>query len=139
MSVLKQSACFTLATFLISLFFALLLAGSAQASPDQPSAAMQQMATIMHRLKHYPSPQGKQELQAIIDDQATNKNERVLASAMMHLQHVAMADDKAGLKRIMDDKRARADERDLAGIIYHLDHRPSSADKKMLEHMMPHM
>lgn len=138
MTSIKPVVYFSVATFLGSLFFALFLASSVQASPDQPSAAMQQMATIMHRLKHYPSPQGKQELQAIMDNHATSKNERVLASAMMRLQHAAMADDKPGLKHIMDDEGARAAERELAGIIYHLDHRPSSADKKMLQHMMPH-
>lgn len=126
----------TLATLLAVLLFAALATSTAQANPGQPTAAVQKMATIMHRLKHFPSPQGKQELQAIIDDRASNDNERVLATAMMNLQHKAMAEDKARLKQIMEDDGAPASERELAAIIYHLDHRPSSADKQKLQAMM---
>ncbi len=137
MKVLRLPASRALALLMTSLYFVTLLVGTAQASTDQPSAALQQMATIMHRLKHFPSPQGKQELQTIIDDRASNDNERALAGAMMNLQHKASADDKAHLKRIMDDNSAAANERELAAIIYHLDHRPSSTDKQKLQAMMP--
>ncbi len=137
MKALRLPASHALAILLTSLFFVTLPVGTAQASTDQPSVALQQMATIMHRLKHFPSPQGKQELQVIIDDRASNDNERTLAGAMMNLQHKASADDKARLKGIMDDSSAPANERELAAIIYHLDHRPSSADKQKLQTMMP--
>ena len=136
MKALNTPVSRTLATLLAGLFFATLAAASAQASMDQPSAALQQMATVMHRLKHFPSPQGKQALQAIIDAPASSANERLLASAMMNLQHKAAADDKPRLQRIMDDANAPAAERELAAIIYHLDHRPSSADKQKLQGMM---
>lgn len=132
----KSTAGYALATLLACLFLVALQAGPAQATTDQPSAAVQQMATIMHRLKHYPSPQGKQELQTIIDDRASSENERILARAMINLQHKAMGDDKTRLKRIMDNTGASASERELAGIIYRLDHRPSSADKQKLQAMM---
>lgn len=128
-----------LAGILGSLILASSLAGVAQANTGQPSAAVQQMATIMYRLKHFPSPQGKQELQAIIEDSASSENERVLARAMMNLQHRAMEDDKARLKHIMDDPDASNYERELAAIIYHLDHRPSSDDKQKLQAMMQPM
>ena len=123
-------------TLLIGFLLSGLLLGSAQANTDQPSAAVQKMATIMHRLKHFPSPQGRQELQAIIDDGASSKNERTLARAMMNLQHRAMDADKPQLQKIMDDAGAPAGERELAAIIYHLDHRPSSADRHKLQAMM---
>ncbi len=137
MKALRSPASRALAILLTALFFATLATGAAQASADRPTAAVQQMATIMHRLKHFPSPQGKQELQAIIDDRASSDNARILATAMMNLQHKAMADDKARLKGIMDDEGAPGHERELAAIIYHLDHRPSSADKQKLQAMMP--
>ncbi len=137
MKALRLPASRMLVTLLTGLFFVTLTTGTAQAGTDQPSAALQKMATIMHRLKHFPSPQGKQELQAIMDDRASNDNERALAGAMMNLQHKASADDKARLKRIMDNSNAPANERELAAIIYHLDHRPSSADKQKLQAMMP--
>ena len=136
MRTLKLPAGYVRATLLISLFFVSLLAGTAQANTDQPSATVQKMATIMHRLKHFPSPQGKQELQVIINDSASSENERALARAMLNLQHKALGDDKARMKLIMDDAQASASERELAGIIYHLDHRPSSADTQKLQAMM---
>ncbi len=129
-----------MALLLTGLFLAGLytVAARAHTHAGQPSAAVQEMATIMHRLKHFPSPQGRQSLQAIIDDSASSENERVLARAMMNLQHRALEDDKGRLKRLMDDPDASNHERELAAIIYHLDHRPSSADKQKLQAMMQH-
>jgi len=100
------------------------------------SPAMKKMATIMHRLKHFPSPQGKEELKQIINNTAATKNEKVLATAMLNLQHHATEADKVKLKVIMDDRKASTDERDLAGIIYNLNHRPTDEDKARLTKMM---
>ena len=106
--------------------------GPAAAKPS----AMQQMATIMHRLKHFPSPQSKDTLQHIIANPATGEREKDLATAILNLNHRALLDDKIKLKKIMEDDNASADERDLASIIYNLDHRPTKGDKKRLEKMM---
>lgn len=102
----------------------------------EKSAAIQQMATIMHRLKHYPSPEGKAELKKIIDNASTGNNERTLATAIMNLEHSAMVADVPKLKSVTSDTKASADERALAGIILNLDHRPTDEDKQTLSQMM---
>lgn len=103
---------------------------------SEGASAMKQMATIMHRLKHFPSPQGKETLKKIIDNKSTSANERTLATAMMNLEHMAIPADKPKLQAIIDSAKATQDEKDLASIILNLNHRPTSADKKRLEQMM---
>ena len=98
--------------------------------------AVQKMAMIMHRLKHFPSPQSKDILKDIIENKTTTERERDLATAIMNLNHRALMDDKVKLKKIMENQSASADERDLANIIYNLDHRPTKNDKMRLEKMM---
>ena len=69
-----------LATISLSLFI-----GAANFSVAAEGAtAIKEMAVIMHRLKHYPSPQGKGTLQAIVDNKSTRKNERTLAKTMLN-------------------------------------------------------
>jgi len=114
----------------------LLLAPLFAAAAEDTSDAMREMAGIMHRLKHFPSPQGKAALQRIADDPATTATERIIARAMMNLQHRAMDVDRPGLERIMQDPKASADERDLAAMVYRLDHRPTAQDKARLQSMM---
>jgi len=99
-------------------------------------SAMQQMATIMHRLKHYPSPEGKETLQKIVDNKSTGENQRTLATAMINLEHHVSPADKPKLQAIINSTDATNDEKDLATIIMNLDHRPTSDDKKRLEAMM---
>jgi hypothetical protein len=99
-------------------------------------SAMHQMAIIMHRLKHYPSPQGKKTLQAIIDNKKTTANERTLATAMMNLKHHVNPADVDGLKTLIASQNATDDEKALAKIILNLNHRPTSEDKKRLDAMM---
>ena len=103
---------------------------------DSGASAMQQMATIMHRLKHYPSPQGKEELKAIIDNKSTTANERALATAMMNLEHMVNPGDKPKLKAIIDSSDATENEKSLATIILNLNHRPTAKDKQVLQGMM---
>jgi hypothetical protein len=102
----------------------------------EKSAAMQQLATILHRLKHYPSPQGKAELKQILKNDSTGANEKTLASAILNLEHSAMVADIPKLKSVMADSKATPDEQTMAGIILNLDHRPSEEDKQKLSQMM---
>jgi len=99
------------------------------------SSAIYQMAEIMHRLKHYPSPAGKDALKKIIEHKNTKENERTIAMAMLNLEHHVMAADKPKLRKMIDAS-ATQDERDLASIILNLDHRPTSADKTKLKAML---
>lgn len=98
--------------------------------------AINQMAEIMHRLKHYPSPQGKQELQAIVQAASTTGNERVIAKAMMNLEHQAIASDIPLLKKVINDEASTHGEREIASIVLNLDHRPSNNDKSRLKKLM---
>jgi hypothetical protein len=100
------------------------------------SDQMKTMAKIMHRLKHYPSPEGKAELQGVVDNKKSSDHERVLAQAMINLEHTVNPADKPKLQAIIDDSAASQGERDLAGIILNLNHRPSEEDKKKLENLM---
>jgi hypothetical protein len=98
--------------------------------------AIQKMADIMYRLKHFPSPQSKQTLEQILSHPKTSEREKVLAGAMLRLNHRALVEDKIHLKKIMENDEASADERALASIIYNLDHRPTKGDKNRLQQMM---
>ena len=121
-----------LATLTLSLFL-----GAANLSvAAEGASAINEMAVIMHRLKHYPSPQGKETLQAIVSNKSTNKNEATLAKAMLNLEHAVASSDIAGLKSIVSNDKASADEKDFATILLNFDHRPSGADKKRLKAMM---
>ena len=106
------------------------------AGEGKGSMAIKQMAKIMHRLKHYPSPQGKTELQALASASATTANERTIAAAMINLEHKVASKDVAPLQAIISGKTSTQAERNLAGIILNLDHRPSNEDKATLKEMM---
>jgi hypothetical protein len=119
----------------------LMFSGLAVSADDKGSGAKEQtpiykMAVIMKRLKHFPSPQGKETLQQIITNPTANDQEKTLATAMFNINHRANMDDKVKLKKIMEDEQASADVRDLASIIYRLDHRPTKADKARLKEML---
>ena len=66
---------------------------------------MHQMAEIMIRLKHFPSPPEKETLRQIVDDKSVTENERNLAQAMINLQHQAMPADKEKLSKIINNLR----------------------------------
>lgn len=95
-----------------------------------------QMAEIMHRLKHYPSPEGKDVLKKIIRTESTTETKRTIATAMLNLQHKVAPNDVSKLETIIADKSVTAHERELATIVLKLDHRPSSEDKAKLKAMM---
>lgn len=106
------------------------------AGAGHDKAAISQIAEIMHRLKHYPSPAGKEQLNKIKQASGTTANERTIATAMINLEHSVSAGDVSKLKAVVGDKKATANERDIASIILSLDHRPSSQDKAKLKAMM---
>jgi hypothetical protein len=120
--------------FLLSIIFMLQAAPAIAA--EQSHSAMYQMAEIMHRLKHYPSPVGKEALKKIVANSASTEREKVLATAMINLEHHVMGSDVPKLKAIIEDNGASQDERDLASMILNLNHRPTAADKARLEKMM---
>ena len=117
-------------SLLLLLIIGQLYSSALLAASNSKSDAMYKMAEIMLRLKHFPSPAGKETLQVIIDDKATSKNQRILATAMINLQHKAVGADVAKLKELMEDSTASQDERDLAKILYELDHRPTKENKQ---------
>ncbi|MDT8385041.1 MAG: hypothetical protein RRB22_11555 [Gammaproteobacteria bacterium] len=121
---------------IMGLAASLLLGGWCFAAEGHGKSAIAQMAEIMHRLKHYPSPQGKQELQTIISASSTTENERVIARAMMNLEHQASPQDIPLLKKLIDSKASTPQEREIAAIIVNLDHRPTEQDKEKLKTMM---
>lgn len=99
-------------------------------------SAIYQMAEIMYRLKHYPSPQGKRELQMVISASRTTPNERIIAKAMMNLEHQPAPQDIPLLEKVITNKASTQKERQLASIILKLDHRPTAEDKTQLKAMM---
>ena len=123
-------------TFQITLLLCLFLGAATFSVAAEGASAIKEMAVIMHRLKHYPSPQGKETLQAIVNNKSTNKNEAILAKAMLNLEHKVISSDIAGLKSIVASKDASADEKDFATILLNFSHRPSSEDKQRLKSMM---
>lgn len=124
----------SLTASLVILLMSSILSSGLVLAADKDQNIMK-MAEIMQRLKHFPSPAGKQTLQQIISSSATSKNQRILATAMLNLNHKAIDSDKPKLKSIIDGS-ASANEKQLATIILNLDHRPSKADKQALSSMM---
>lgn len=118
------------------LAISLLLSGWCFADGEHGKTPIYQMAEIMHRLKHYPSPQGKRELQAIVAAQGVTDNERIIAKAMIDLEHQVAPEDIPMLKKVIDDKASTDDEREIASIVLSLDHRPSNQDKSRLKELM---
>jgi len=121
---------------IFGLAISLLLSGWCFADGEHGKTPIYQMAEIMHRLKHYPSPQGKRELQAIISASSTPANERIIATAIMKLEHQPASDDIPLLEKVINDKSSSQNERDIASIILKLDHRPTAMDKNQLKAMM---
>ncbi len=106
------------------------------AGGDHEKSATYQMAEIMHRLKHYPSPAGKDVLNKIAQAANTTENERTIATAMMNLQHKVASGDVPKLEAVIANKQSTAHERELATIVLGLDHRPTGQDKAKLKAMM---
>lgn len=100
----------------------------------EKNANIVKMAEIMQRLKHFPSPAGKQSLQQIISSSVTSQNERILATAMLNLNHKVIDSDKPKLQSIIEGS-ASANEKQLAQIIINLNHRPTKTDKEKLKAM----
>lgn len=123
---------------LLVFVLSLVCATSLLAANDSKDNAMTKMVEIMLRLKHFPSPAGKETLQGIINDKATTPNQRSLATAMLNLQHKAVGADVEHMKALMVNKTATEDERDLAKILYKLDHRPTKENKQRLQKMVDH-
>ena len=122
-------------TILAALSLSLFLGAVNVSVAAEGASAIKEMAVIMHRLKHYPSPQGKETLQAIVDNKSTNKNERTLAKTMLNLEHKVISSDMAGLKSIATSKDASIDEKAFASILLNFSHRPSGEDKQRLKSM----
>lgn len=99
-------------------------------------SAIYQMAEIMHRLKHFPSPVGKDVLSKIVRAPSSSENERAIATSMINIQHKAAASDIPKLRAIITNKKSTPHERELASIVLWLDHRPSIQDKDQLKAMM---
>ncbi len=118
------------------LSFTFFFGGWSIAGEGRNKTVIFQMAEIMHRLKHYPSPQGKAELQTIINAAGTTSNERIIAGAMLSLEHQVSSKDVPLLKKVVNDNASSQHERELANIILNLDHRPTKQDKKQLKAMM---
>ena len=106
------------------------------AGGNHGKSATNQMAEIMHRLKHYPSPVGKEVLNKIKQAPSTTANERTIATAMLNLEHKVADSDIPKLKALIADKQTTSNNRELATIILNLDHRPTKQDKALLKEIM---
>lgn len=106
------------------------------AGEKDEKTAINQIAEVMHRLKHYPSPQGKRELQAILQSKSTTTNERIIANAMLNFNHHPASEDVPLLEKISNDKTATYAEREIASIVINFNHRPSTQDKNRLKELM---
>ena len=118
------------------------LVGSMSFSPfgiageDQNKNAVNKIAEIMYRLKHFPSPQGRSDLKAIINAPTSTENERIIAAAMMNMQHEVLPNDALLLKKISANNSSSKHERELAELLLNFNHRPTKQDKSQLKEMM---
>ena len=119
--------------FIVGLVVVLLCYSEASLAENK---AMYQMVEIMHRLKHFPSPAGKETLKAILNSKDASKGERIIAEAMLTLQHKAVEPYKTRLVDLMKDASSTKDEKILAKIVFDLDHRPSKSDKQKLKEIL---
>jgi hypothetical protein len=123
-------------TVLVTLSLSLFLGSGVFSIAIASTPAMKQMAEIMHRLKHFPSPQGKEILRGIAKNKSTTNNERTLASAILNMEHEVTPQYKSDLEDMTASASTTADEKAFANILLNFSHRPSDADKKRLETMM---
>lgn len=129
MNVLRH---FMMSGLVVSLFFS----SWCVADDGHDKAAINKMAEIMYRLKHFPSPQGKAELKMIINASNSSENERIIATAMLNMEHQVAPNDILLLKKISNNKAATEYERELAEILINFSHRPTKQDKNKLKEMM---
>ena len=117
---------------MLSLFFISPAFADSPGANGPPSDVILEIAKIMHRLKHFPSPGGKKTLQTLATEDSTTANERTLITAMLNLQHHVNAADKAGLTALVQNPKVTKYERSIATILLNLDHRPTKQDKAVL-------
>lgn len=94
--------------------------------------AVQTMATILVDLKHFPSDDQKQQLEAIIADEQTTEDERTVATALRDLEHRVADEDRQALTMVLEDDAASEPVQTLAEVLLALNHQPSEADKAKL-------
>ena len=96
-------------------------------------SAIQEMASIMMTLHHFPTDSEKDTLKKIIDDSSTSQDERTIASALMHMHHTVTDDDRVKLMDIANNDKAPVADRKEAGILSHMEHKATANDKVELE------
>ena len=96
-------------------------------------SAIQEMASIMMTLHHFPTDSEKATLQKIIDDSSTSQDERTIASALLHMHHTVTDDDRVKLMDIANNDKAPAADRKEAEILSHMEHKATANDKAELE------
>ena len=129
MNVLRH---FIMSGFVVSLFFS----SWCVADDGHDETAINKMAEIIYRLKHFPSPQGKSELQMIVNASNSTENERTIATAMINMEHQVAPNDILLLKKIVNNMASTQHERELAEILINFSHRPTKQDKNQLKEMM---
>lgn len=115
---------------LAPVIFILMLVSSPIAMAD---SAIQEMASIMMTLHHFPSDSQIATLQKIINDSSISQDDRTIASALMHMHHTVTDDDRVKLMDIANNDKASAADRKEAEILSHMEHKATADDKAELE------
>ena len=93
------------------------------------------MAAMLSHLNHYPSPAEKARLRAIVQDEGSTANERVLARAMINMEHRVKGADAEAVRRVAQDAGASEAERTLAQVLLRLRHMPTAEDRQILQRL----
>ena len=91
------------------------------------------MAKILMTFEHAPGPADRSVLQQILTDEATTRDERVVATALLNLRHVPQAADKQKLEALIIDRSTSRSLRALATVIVNFTHAITETDRKALE------
>jgi len=122
-------------------FFVLAVVGLfsqfAVAQSDADSAAMQQIATLVTTLNHFPSDDDLTTLDTIIANSELSAEVHLMADTVANIEHSANDAGKVHMQAIAGDANASDQARGLAEVIANLNHMVSDTAKAQLAKLFP--
>jgi hypothetical protein len=98
--------------------------------------AVRSMTRILMTFEHAPGCADRSVLRQILNDEATTRDERVIASALLNVRHMPQAADKQELQALIMDRSTPSSLRALATAIVNLTHTITKADRRALEPLL---
>lgn len=91
------------------------------------------MSEILLKMNHFPSDTNRKELEKMLEDTGTTKNEKIIANAILKINHAKDANDEESLKALIEASDSSKAIKSLATSILSFNHSVNSSDKRSLE------